>query len=249
MRRRGATQATCVVEVGVSLPRRISGKVILVISGPGRMMYQSLEPEPEGAICCKRSMPQDDYSSPHDAGASMGHWLESNIQGRASPRPDRGVRPSGRSHSPAPALPSPHREGRPRPGPAAPARQRRHRHPVPGGHAPSPSRRSSARSPFSGSAESCPQSRRSRCRSRRRPHGTRPTILTITSNLGTSVPVTQAGAINRPGGEPAPSLSARHRWGRESCWGWEHGLVDNRASGRASQLIVWLGQAGSPAAS
>ena len=76
------TEATCVVEVGVSLPRRISGKVILVISGPGRMMYQSLEPEPEGAICCKRSMPQDDYSTPHDAGASMGHWLESNIQGR-----------------------------------------------------------------------------------------------------------------------------------------------------------------------
>ena len=60
MKRRGATQATCVVEVGVSLPRRISGKVILVISGPGRMMYQSLEPEPEGAIFPKRSMPQED---------------------------------------------------------------------------------------------------------------------------------------------------------------------------------------------
>ena len=46
MKRRGATQARCVDEVGVSLPRRISGKVILVISGPGRMMYQSLAPGP-----------------------------------------------------------------------------------------------------------------------------------------------------------------------------------------------------------
>ena len=53
MKRRGATRATCVDEVGVSLPRGISGKVILVISGPGRMMYQSLEPEPEGAIFSK----------------------------------------------------------------------------------------------------------------------------------------------------------------------------------------------------
>ena len=58
MKRRGATQATCVVEVGVSLPRRISGKVILVISGQSRMMYQSLKPEPEGAISSKRSVPQ-----------------------------------------------------------------------------------------------------------------------------------------------------------------------------------------------
>jgi hypothetical protein len=50
MKRWGATQATRVVEVGVSLPRRISGKVILVISGQSRMMYQSLKPKPEGAI-------------------------------------------------------------------------------------------------------------------------------------------------------------------------------------------------------
>ena len=81
MKRRGATQATCVGEVGVSLPRRISGKVILVISGRSRMMYQSLEPEPEGAIFPKRSVPQEDYSTPHDAGASMPNWLETNIQG------------------------------------------------------------------------------------------------------------------------------------------------------------------------
>jgi len=72
---------TCVVEVGVSLPRKISGKVILVISGPGRMMYQSLKPEPEGAIFSKRSVPQGTYSSPHDASASMANWLETNIQG------------------------------------------------------------------------------------------------------------------------------------------------------------------------
>ena len=88
------TQATCVVEVGVSLPRRISGKVILVISGPGRMMYQSLEPEPEGAIFRKRSVPQEDYSTPHDAGASMANWLETNIQGG-----DVAVTPSPKNRS------------------------------------------------------------------------------------------------------------------------------------------------------
>jgi len=65
----------------VSLPRRISGKVILVISGRSRMMYQSLEPEPEGAILSKRSVPQGSYSTPHDAGASMANWLKTNIQG------------------------------------------------------------------------------------------------------------------------------------------------------------------------
>ena len=65
----------------MSLPRRISGKVILVISGRSRMMYQSLEPEPEGAILSKRSVPQGSYSTPHDAGASMANWLKTNIQG------------------------------------------------------------------------------------------------------------------------------------------------------------------------
>jgi hypothetical protein len=50
-------QATCVVEVGVRLPRKTSGQVILVISGQSRMMYQSLKPEPEGAIFAERSMP------------------------------------------------------------------------------------------------------------------------------------------------------------------------------------------------
>jgi hypothetical protein len=35
------------------------GKVILVMSGPGRRMYQSLEPKPEGAIFFKRSRPQE----------------------------------------------------------------------------------------------------------------------------------------------------------------------------------------------
>src|SRR5208282_5590140 len=81
IKRRGATQATCVDEVGVSLPRRISGEVILVISGRSRMMYQSLELEPEGAILSKRSVPQGSYSTPHDAGASMANWLKTNIQG------------------------------------------------------------------------------------------------------------------------------------------------------------------------
>jgi len=68
-------------EEGVRILRTILGKVILVISGQGRMMYQSLEPEPEGAIFRKRSVPQEDYSTPHDAGASMANWLETNIQG------------------------------------------------------------------------------------------------------------------------------------------------------------------------
>ena len=84
MKRRGAIQATCVVEVGVSLPRKTSGKVILVISGQSRMMYQSLKPEPEGAILSKRSVPQGTDSTPHDAGASMTNWLETNIQGDGS---------------------------------------------------------------------------------------------------------------------------------------------------------------------
>ena len=84
MKKRGAAQATCVVEAGVSLPRKTSGKVILVISGQSRMMYQSLKPEPEGAILSKRSVPQGTDSSPHDAGASMTNWLETNIQGDGS---------------------------------------------------------------------------------------------------------------------------------------------------------------------
>ena len=81
---------TCVVEVGVSLPRKTSGKVILVMSGRGRMMYQCLQPEPEGAILPKRSAPQEVTSSPHDAGASMANWPETNIQGgsvSAAPSP------------------------------------------------------------------------------------------------------------------------------------------------------------------
>ncbi len=49
MKRRGATQATGVVEVGVSLPRRTSGKVILVMSGQSRMMYQNLEARAGGS--------------------------------------------------------------------------------------------------------------------------------------------------------------------------------------------------------
>src|SRR5271166_694411 len=88
MKRRGVTQATCVVEVGVSLPRKTSGKVILVISGQSRMMYQSLKPEPEGAIFAERSMPQETNSSPHDARASIANWPESTIQGNEARRED-----------------------------------------------------------------------------------------------------------------------------------------------------------------
>ena len=81
-RRRGDTairRVSC--EEGVSLLRRILGKVILVMSGRGRMMYQCLEPKPEGAIFSKRSKPQGTDSSPHDTATSMANWLESNIQG------------------------------------------------------------------------------------------------------------------------------------------------------------------------
>jgi hypothetical protein len=57
------------------------------MSGQSRMMYQYLAPEPEGAIFCKRSMPQVTYSSPHDTfpvshtNPSIANWQESNIQG------------------------------------------------------------------------------------------------------------------------------------------------------------------------
>ena len=69
-------------EEGVSLLRQIVGKDILVISGPGRMMYQSLQPKPEVTIFPKRSKPQEDDSSPHDTAASVAEQLEMNIQGR-----------------------------------------------------------------------------------------------------------------------------------------------------------------------
>ena len=83
------TETTCIVEVGVRLPRRTSGQVILVISGQSRMMYQSLKPEPEGAIFAKRSMPQETNSSPHDARASIANWPESTIQGNEVQRDRR----------------------------------------------------------------------------------------------------------------------------------------------------------------
>jgi hypothetical protein len=65
----------------VRVLRFILGKAILVISGPGRMMYQSLKPKPEGTIFSKRSKPQGTYSSPHDTAITMAEQLEMNIQG------------------------------------------------------------------------------------------------------------------------------------------------------------------------
>jgi hypothetical protein len=53
---------------------------MLVMSGPGRKMYQSLQPKPEGAFLRKRSMPHGTQSSPHDTGASFANWLERSIQ-------------------------------------------------------------------------------------------------------------------------------------------------------------------------
>ena len=46
-----------------------------------------------------------------------GDLLAHAAPGGASPRPDRGLRPSGRARSPTPTLPGPHREGRPGTGP------------------------------------------------------------------------------------------------------------------------------------
>ena len=65
-------------------PPEILGKVMLVISGPGRKMYQSLQPKPEGAFLHKRSMPHGTQSSPHDTGTSFANWLETNIQARTT---------------------------------------------------------------------------------------------------------------------------------------------------------------------
>ena len=65
----------------MSLLRRILGKVILVISGPGRMMYQSLEPKPEGAIFPKRSVPQGNTALLTTLAPVCANWLETNIQG------------------------------------------------------------------------------------------------------------------------------------------------------------------------
>jgi hypothetical protein len=56
-------------------PPGILGAVILVISGPGRMMYRSLEPKPEGSIYRKRSDLRERHRSPHDTAASMSNWL------------------------------------------------------------------------------------------------------------------------------------------------------------------------------
>src|SRR5947209_19196249 len=47
-------------------------------------------------------------------GTLPGDVLAHAAPGRASPRPDRGPRPSGRPRTPAAALPGPHREGRSR---------------------------------------------------------------------------------------------------------------------------------------
>jgi hypothetical protein len=83
----------------MSVLRRISGQVILVISGRGRMMYQSLAPESEGTISPKRSKPQGGHRSPHDAVTSLTNWLATNIQGwkRRQPRPGEGGG-AGRNH-------------------------------------------------------------------------------------------------------------------------------------------------------
>src|SRR5437868_5872189 len=65
----------CAGEEARESPLGISGKAILVISGPGRKMYQSLELEPEGAISPKRSKPQGWASSPHDTASSIADEL------------------------------------------------------------------------------------------------------------------------------------------------------------------------------
>jgi hypothetical protein len=61
----------CVAREPVSLLREIFGPAILVISGRGRRMYQSLAPKPEGTIFSKRSTPQGTDRTPHDATTMM----------------------------------------------------------------------------------------------------------------------------------------------------------------------------------
>ena len=74
-------------------PPEILGKAILVISGQGRKMYQSLEPKSEGSIYRKRSSLRERYRSPHDTAASMSNWLAiGTYKGTplpASPRTDQ----------------------------------------------------------------------------------------------------------------------------------------------------------------
>jgi hypothetical protein len=62
---------TSVAREPVSLLREIFGQAILVISGPGRRMYQYLKPKPEGTIFSKRSKPQGTDRTPHDATTIM----------------------------------------------------------------------------------------------------------------------------------------------------------------------------------
>src|SRR3954466_13609030 len=80
-RRRGDARGNACRRGRRESPPESLGKVILVMSGPGRKMYQSLEPKPEGTIFPKRSTPQEVDSSPHDTGASFANWLAKNIQG------------------------------------------------------------------------------------------------------------------------------------------------------------------------
>jgi hypothetical protein len=73
LRKKGWTSRTAgtvmpsVAREPVSLLREIFGQAILVISGPGRMMYQNLRPKSEGTIFSKRSKPQGSDRTPHDA--------------------------------------------------------------------------------------------------------------------------------------------------------------------------------------
>src|SRR5262249_61899143 len=71
---------TCVVRRCVSLLREIFGPAILVISGQGRRMYQSLAPKPEGTIFSKRSKPQVSDRTPHDATTIMPRWLNRSYE-------------------------------------------------------------------------------------------------------------------------------------------------------------------------
>ena len=67
----GRRWMTSVAREPVSLLRKMFGQAILVISGPGRRMYQNLAPKPEGTIFSKRSTPQGTDRTPHDATTIM----------------------------------------------------------------------------------------------------------------------------------------------------------------------------------
>src|SRR4051794_11605319 len=73
---------------GVRVLRSSFGVGILVISGPGRSMYQGLEPKVGGSNLIQEVKPQGSYRTPHDTTDSQcrKNSAEGNIQGVTTER-------------------------------------------------------------------------------------------------------------------------------------------------------------------